>query len=78
MRTRTSLLVVGGVIVALAGSSCGGDEDAEAVPTADELAADLLAPEDLEGAWSVMVFPDGDDEVDTSDVVTDEIPLGGA
>ncbi len=70
MKTRTSLLVVGGVIIALAGSGCGGGDDAESVPTADELAADLLAPEDLESAWSVTVFPDG---VDTSGVVTDEM-----
>lgn len=62
MKARVAFLVSSGVLVALTGSGCGGDDDARAVPTAEQLAAQLLAPDDLEGAWSVTV-PDSDVEV---------------
>jgi hypothetical protein len=71
MKARVTFLVATGVLVALTGGSCGGGDDAGAVPTADELAAELLAPDDLDGAWSVTV-PDDDVEV-SSGVVTDEM-----
>jgi len=71
MKARVAFLVTSGVLVALTGSGCGGGDDAGAVPTADELAAELLAPDDLDGAWSVTV-PDSDVEV-SSGVVTDEM-----
>lgn len=70
MKARVAFLVSSGVLVALAGSGCGGGDEAEPVPTADELAAELLAPDDLDGAWSVTI-PDNDVEV-SSGVVTDE------
>lgn len=72
MKARTALLVSVGVIVALAGGGCGGGDDTESVPSADELAAALIAPDDLEGAWSVTA-PDDDVDVDMSGVVTDEM-----
>ena len=71
MKARVAFLVSSGVLVALTGSGCGGSDDAGAVPTAEQLAAQLLAPDDLEGAWSVTV-PDSDVEV-LSGVVTDEM-----
>jgi hypothetical protein len=71
MKARVTCLVIGGVMVALAGSGCGGGDDTESAPTPDELAADLLAPGDLDGAWSVTV-PD-EDVADLSGVVTDEM-----
>jgi len=70
MRARLAFLVIGGVVVALAGGGCGGDDSTESVPTVDELAASLLAPNDMDGTWSVTV-PDAD--VDLSGVVTDEM-----
>jgi hypothetical protein len=72
MKARAALLVTGGVIAALAGGACGGGDDTESVPTADELAAVLLAPDDLGEGWSVSV-PDDDVDVDLSGVVTDEM-----
>jgi hypothetical protein len=72
MRARLAVLVIGGVMIAWVGSGCG--DDSESVPTADELAADLLAPDDLDGAWSVSVPDDADDvTVDVTGVVTDEM-----
>ncbi len=72
MKARSALLVIGGVIIALAGNGCGGGDDGESVPTADELAADLLRPGDLDGAWSITV-PEGDVDVPESGVLTDEM-----
>jgi len=46
MKARVAFLVIGGVVVALAGTGCGGGDDTEPVPMPDELAADLLAPGD--------------------------------
>lgn len=68
MTARATRLIVA-VSVALAGSACGSADDVDAVPAPGELAERLLAPGDLDGGWSVAVFPDGD--VDTSGVVTD-------
>jgi len=68
MRARLAVLVVGGVMIAWSGSGCG--DNGESVPTADELASDLLAPDDLDGAWSVSA---PDDAVDVTGVVTDEM-----
>ncbi len=68
MRARLAVLVIGGVMIACSGSGCG--DNGESVPTADELASDLLAPDDLDGAWSVSA---PDDAVDVTGVVTDEM-----
>lgn len=70
MRTATVIVVIGGAMVALAGSGCGsgGGDDAAPVPTPEELAMDLLAPDDLEGAWSITV---ADDDMGSTGVVTD-------
>lgn len=55
MRTRPLLLTVGCVALGLQG--CGSDP--QAVPTAEALAQRLLTPDDLGGAWTTVMPPDG-------------------
>ena len=43
MKARGTLLVAGAVMVGLIGFGCGGGDDAESVPTAEELAAGLAS-----------------------------------
>ena len=74
MKARVAFLVLSGVLVALTGSGCGGGDDAGAAPTAEELAAQLLTPDDLEGAWSVTV-PDSDVEVSNKGVGEQTVEL---
>lgn len=73
MNARSAILGSLGLLLALGVSGCSDDDGSDAVPTPEELAAGLLAPNDLEGDWSVTVFPDGDGPVDTSGVVTEEM-----
>lgn len=73
MRARSALHFSMCVLVALAGGACGEGDDSEAVPTPATLAAELLAPNTLEGDWTVTAPPDGDAPLDTSGVVTDEM-----
>lgn len=61
--------------VVLAGSlllaSCGNDE--EAIPSAEQLSAMLISPDDLDGEWSIFNGPQGGDQmVDPSGILTDE------
>jgi putative hemolysin len=72
MKARTAFLAIGGATMVLAASACGDGDDAAPVATPDELAASLLSPGDLEGAWSVTV-PDDDVDIDLSGVVTEEM-----
>jgi hypothetical protein len=53
---------------------CGSDEDgagAATIPTAEQLGASLLTPDDLDGTWAVHAGP-GDAPMPTSGVLTDE------
>lgn len=68
MKARIAFVASAGLLAALAGAGCGRDGDA--VPTPEELAAHLLAPHDLAGAWSVSVVDEGADPIG---VVTDEM-----
>lgn len=43
---------------------CGDDDAAVAVPSAEQLAAALLAPGDVEGTWTVNAGPEGSDAGD--------------
>jgi hypothetical protein len=68
-RTVRSIFLIAGFGSLLV--SCGGNDDS--VPTADELSAMLMAPDDIAGEWSVFTGPQGGDEqIDPSGILTEE------